>query len=566
MWRKLLVFIELYWIRILLISLAITMIIWMVQFMIVSNSNYDKLESFSRRNISAQMGQSLIMFIFVTLIQVPLSFGFYYWLMSGGAAGRMATLDLKKVRVNVKMDEVIGMDEPKREAMELVKLLKDRALVKQIGGKIVKGTIMFGPPGCGKTYLAKAIATEAGLPFLSSVGSDFVAMFVGQGAARMKSLFKQARVLARMEGGCIIFIDEIDSVARPRSADMGFGGQTSQNATINQFLTELDGLRKAENNIIVIGATNVNEHDLDSAIMRSGRFERKIYVTRPNLKERKDLFDFYLKNIKVDPNANVNTSILARKTLWFSPADIDYMIREASLIALRHSRADINNKDLSEAYDRIAFGMKSNIKMNDKERLWTAYHEAGHAIIGYLLHPTDDVIKATIIPRKGALGMVASRPQEEWFSSTREDLIADIKRCVAAYVAEKIKFGVTSAGVGGAPGADFYTAISIASFMVRSYGMGKSGLIGDFLYYRDSYYGNTSHYLSEKTKETLDQDVQDILQQCIKEVEQLLIEKKDLLEHFAQELYRKEELEYDEIQEIFNSFGLKPITRASTVV
>ena len=555
MWRKLLIFVQLYWIRIILVSVVVTMIAWMVQFMLVSNSNYDQLENFSRRNLSAQMGQSLIMFIFVTLVQVPISFGMYYWLMSGGAIGKMGALNLSKLRVNVKMSDVIGMDEPKQEALELVKLLKDRALVKQIGGKIVKGTIMFGPPGCGKTYLAKAIATEAGLPFLSAVGSEFVGMFVGQGSARMKSLFKQARALANMEGGCIIFIDEIDSFARPRAADLGFGGTLSNNATINQFLTELDGLRKIENNIVVIAATNVEEIDLDEAILRAGRFERKIYVSRPNLKERRELFDFYIKRVKTTVDTSINTDILARKTLWFSPADVDYMIREASLIALRDRRNEINMKDLSEAYDRIAFGMKSNIKMNEKEKLWTAYHEAGHAIIGYLLHPTDDVIKATIIPRKGMLGMVASRPQEELHSSNREDLLADIKRSVAAYAAEKIKFGSTSQGVGGGKGSDFYHAMSVASYMVRSYGMGKSGLLGDFLY------SEKYHHLSEKIKEILDNDIQDILQGCIKEVEQILTEKKEVLEYFAQELYKKEELEYDDIEAIFQKFGLKSASR-----
>ena len=553
--RKIIYYIKVYWLKIFVLLLIVGATIGSIYFVNYCFKNFFGIEAFMRRSMSAQMALMIPMFLLVNLISMPLMLWLqYYFLMGGGLGG--GKHDLAKVKV--KWDEVIGMEAAKREAMELVKLLKDRKLVRAIGGKIIKGIIFFGPPGCGKTYLAKAIATECKLPLLTAVGSDFIGIFMGQGTSRMKSLFNQARALAKIEGGCLIFIDEIDSFARPRMADQGFGGRLDVNATINQFLTEIDGLRKTENNIIILGATNASECDLDSAIMRAGRLERKIYVSLPNLKERKALFDFYLSKVKCD--TNISADLLARKALWFSPADIEGVIREASLIAARDSRQEITMKDMSEAYDRVVFGMKSNIVLNDKEKLWTAYHEAGHAIIGYLLHPTDDIIKATIIPRKGYLGMVARRPIEELYAPDKEELLADIKVMIAAYVAEKTKFGITTHGVGGSPGSDFYNAIRTARTMVYSLGMGKSGYVGDFTATRD-YYG--SMQISEKTKEALDNDVQEILQSCIKEVEEILVRHKDLLDEFSQELYKREELEYDDIERIFKKYGLKRAMRAN---
>jgi cell division protease FtsH len=360
-----------------------------------------------------------------------------------------------------------------------------------------------------------------------------------------------------MYGGCIIFIDEIDSFARPRMAEMGFGAGMSHNSTINQFLTELDGLRQHENNIAVLAATNVSEDELDPAIMRAGRFDRKIHVSLPNLKEREQLFSFYLK--KVEHDESIRPDILAKKAVWFSPSDIDNLVREATIISLRQGTRKVNMKDLSEAYDRVLFGLRSNITLTDNEKRWTAYHEAGHAVIAYLLHPTDDVIKATIIPHKGMLGFVSHRPAEELHSATKEKLLADIKVAVASYVAERLKFGSTSSGVGGGQNSDFGHAMRIAHTMVWSLGMGKSGLIGDFGVLRTPW----DSIISEKTKETLDSDAQAIIQECIKEVTDILSSKIDLLECFAQELLKKEELEYDEIESIFTKFNLKPLSRTS---
>lgn len=456
-------------------------------------------------------------------------------------------------KIDVKWDDVIGMESAKREAWEIVDLLKDRNRLKAVGGKIVKGVIMFGPPGCGKTYLAKAMASEAGFPFISRTGSEFVRMWVGEGARKVEELFGEARKIARAEAGCIIFIDEIDAFARPRQMDQGFGGTSSMNATINAFLTEMDGLRHAENNIIVLAASNAQENQLDSALMRPGRFDRKIYVDLPNLEERKALFKFYLNKVQADESCDPD--LLARKALYFSPAKIESMVREAGIFALREKRDTITIKDLSAAYDRIEYGDKSNINLTEQEKIWTAYHETGHAIIGYLLHPTDDVVKATIIPRKGSLGMVSSRPLEEMHSANKEKLMADIKVMVAAYVAEKLKFGSTSAGVGGGSSSDFHHAMRVATYMVYSLGMGESGLVGDFQALR-SHSGELM--VSEKTKQMLDDDVQKILRMCMAEVEKILKENNELFEYFAQQLLEKGELEYDEITGIFAKFKVKP--------
>jgi len=454
-------------------------------------------------------------------------------------------------KVNVKWDDVIGMAEAKEEAWEIVKMIKDRNIVKAIGGKIIKGVIFFGPPGCGKTYLAKAMATESGFPFISKTGSDFVTMWMGEGGKKMRELFKEARALAKTEGGCIIFMDEIDGFARPRQSDMGGGATNSMNATINQFLTEMDGLKNENNNIIILAATNAKEKDIDPAILRAGRIERKIYISLPTLEERKDIFRFYFSKVKIADD--VNADRWARVAVGVSPSDIDNIIREAGLLALRGNRDTISHKDLMDAYDRITLGAVSREKYNKKSIMKTAYHESGHAILTYLVHPSNEVIKATIKPRKGSLGMIQNRAIEEIAlnSPNKEQWLAEIQIMLAGYVAEKLTFGTTASGVGGGPGSDFHRAMGVANFMVRSLGMGDSGLIGDFTSMEE-------WALSERTKQVLENDVQAILQDCLKKTTEILTEYKAVLEYFAQELMEKGDLEYDDVQNIFNKFKLKP--------
>ncbi|MCF7870150.1 MAG: AAA family ATPase, partial [Candidatus Omnitrophica bacterium] len=341
--------------------------------------------------------------------------------------------------------------------------------------------------------------------------------------------------------------DEIDSIARRRVGISGMGAGISHNATINQLLTELNGLRQTENNIVVIAATNISEGEFDPALMRAGRFDRKIYVEYPNLEDRKEITKYYLDKVGYD--RKLNPGVLARKTVFFSPADIANMIREASLVAVRNKRKLIIMKDISEAYDRVLFGLKSGLQLSEKEKVWTAYHEAGHAIIAYLLHPTTDVVKATIIPRRGFLGYAHPVPREEIHIPMKDFFLSEIKVSLASYAAENLKFGTTGAGVSG----DFKSALETAQKMVYMWGMGQSGIIGNFKNMNP--YSQNAFNVSGKIKERLDQDVQKILSDCLKEVQDVLSGEKELFEHFAQELLKKEELEYDEIVGIFKKYG-----------
>ncbi|MBI5240659.1 MAG: AAA family ATPase [Elusimicrobia bacterium] len=485
------------------------------------------------------------------ILQTLVFVGFLYLLQYGGGFAQLKKSKIDASSVKVRFTDVIGLAEAKREAWEMVQLIKDRAALKRVGGKILHGMLMIGPPGCGKTMLAKAIATEAGVPFLSTAGSEFVEVFVGVGASRVRKLFKQARQYAQAYGSCIIFIDELEVVGKQRVFMDAFGGSSESNSTLNQLLVEMDGLTDDKCHIVVIGAMNAREEVLDPALLRPGRFDRTISIGRPNLAERQEIFEYYSRKVHLDPA--VDLARLARKAVYKTPAEIENILKEAALVAVRGRRELINYKDISTAIERIELGVAHRLTMSPREREMVAYHEAGHLIVLYLLHPTDDVFKASIIQRAGSLGVVHHIPREELHLSDRERLLGHIKTSLGGYAAERLRYGVTTSGVS----ADFANAMTIAHEMIWRLGMGGDGLIGDFSVIPS---GRTHEgdQLSEALKERLNNETQRILQDCYREVEALLRAEARILDRFAAELLRREELDYDEIVSVFMEYGKPP--------
>lgn len=453
----------------------------------------------------------------------------------GKAQGKLADKD----KVNVTFKDVAGLYGAKEEVMEIVDFLKNPGKYTALGGKIPKGALLVGPPGTGKTLLAKAVAGEANVPFFSISGSDFVEMFVGVGASRVRDLFAQAKEKAP----CIVFIDEIDAVGRARGKNVGFSSNDERENTLNQLLTEMDGFG-SNSGVIVLAATN-RADILDKALMRAGRFDRQIHVTLPDLNERKEIFEVHTRKLKLSPDFDMEA--IAKNTPGFSGADIANVCNEAALGAARKGKSSIDNRDFSDAVDRVVAGIeRKKTLMSPQEKRLTAYHEAGHAVVGWLLEGCDPVLKISIIPRGQALGLTWSLPDEKVMMS-RDGMKDEMCMLVAGRVAEKIVGG-------GVPctGAlnDFERMTKMAYAMVSYYGM--SDKVGNLSYYNSNGggYDLTKPY-SEKTAELIDAEAKALTDEATRRAEQILSDNWSGVVELAEMLIEKEIIMAEDIEKIF---------------
>lgn len=480
---------------------------------------------------------------------------FIFRRMGGGAGGggaqifnigkSKAQLFDKDTHVKITFKDVAGLDEAKVEVMEIVDFLKNPKKYTTLGGKIPKGALLVGPPGTGKTLLAKAVAGEAGVPFFSLSGSDFVEMFVGVGASRVRDLFRQAKEKAP----CIIFIDEIDAVGRARGRTLVQGGNDERENTLNQLLTEMDGFA-TDLGVIILAATN-RPDILDPALLRPGRFDRQISIDRPDLKGREEIFKVHLKPLKLA--ADVDPAKLSIQTAGFAGADIANVCNEAALIAARKGKNSIELQDFNDAIDRVIGGLeKKNKIISPEEKQIIAYHESGHAIVGWFLEWVDPLVKVSIVPRGvAALGYAQYLPKDQYLYTT-EQLKNMMCMTLGGRVAEDIIFGKISTGAQN----DLERITKMAYGMVTVYGMNSK--VGNVSFYdANQEYGFTKPY-SDKTAEMIDIEVRSLIDECYVATKALLISKRDKLEELAKILLKREILLQHDIEEVL---GKRPFDK-----
>ena len=483
--------------------------------------------------------------VLVNFLPIALLIVFAFWFFNKQMAGNKSSLDFGKSRARLDNDsnkvtfkDVAGLKEEKEEVKELIDFLKNPKKFQKLGARIPKGVLLFGPPGTGKTLLAKAVAGEADVPFYFISGSDFVELFVGVGASRVRDMFKEAK----RNAPCLIFIDEIDAVGRQRGSGIG-GGHDEREQTLNQLLTEMDGFG-ANEGIIIIAATN-RPDVLDPALLRPGRFDRQVTVNLPDVRGREEILAVHAKNKILAEGITLEN--LAKRTPGFSGADLENLLNEAALLAVRRNKNEISMSEIDEATDRVLMGpAKVSHKYTENDRKLVAYHEAGHAVIGLKLKSASDVQKVTIIPRGSAGGYNMMVPTEEKLCSTKSDLLEEITGLLGGRSAEEITFGEITTGAHN----DFEKATKIARAMVTEYGMSDLGPLqfeqqsGSVFLGRD--YTKNQHFSNEVANE-IDMEMRKIINECHKNAKDIIKKNKDLLKLIAETLLEYETLTKEQI-------------------